>query len=328
MTSSHPDAEDKQWLSTLGLKEHEQAVLQAWTEDDGLGHLNASLFEELLMAVNDDVTRPLAKHGVPKIVVNGLIAKLKHLPEMVRRLQDSVSNLEHSVSNLQHSVSKLEGNVQVMADDLGTVKEHVQVFSRSANMLMFPFKQYFRPVDIGRESRGSNKSFRVKLRTAYKAESEDAEKARGTKPAIAMKCMVLNTLLPTKFVVAGHLFALRWEDLQGYTMGPGFKINDARNGVLWNSSVETVYEQQLICFSYTREGHRFKLHVLDKGLMNKKLADVGQHRYGSTAQEAMCALDHAKEYPSDFKPSPSICDYGSDYDGKEDFIKMWLNQLP
>ncbi|KXZ44367.1 hypothetical protein GPECTOR_68g338 [Gonium pectorale] len=280
MTSSHPDAEDKQWLSTLGLKEHEQAVLQAWTEDDGLGHLNASLFAELLMAVNDDVTRPLAKredrgeraHSQTKADVRQFSRRrhcrvsgapvLLDLPEMVRRLQDSVSNLEHSVSNLEHSVSnlehsvsnlehrvsnlehsvsnlehsvsnlehsvsnlehsvsnlehsvsnlqhsvsnlqhsvgKLEGSVgklqdrvsnvevsvQGMADDLATVKEHVQVFSRSANMLMFPFKQYFRPVDIGQESRGSNESFRVRLRKAYKTESEGAEKARGTKPANA-----------------------------------------------------------------------------------------------------------------------------------------------
>lgn len=58
----------------------------------------------------------------------------------------------------------------------------------------------------------------------------------------------------------------------------GFRdISDPRNGLLWNSAIEEVYELQKICFSLV-EGCTFKLHVINKELMDKKLGDVGKDK--------------------------------------------------
>ena len=55
-------------------------------------------------------------------------------------------------------------------------------------------------------------------------------------------------------------------------------ISDTRNGLLWNSAVEEAYELQQVCFSHV-QGSTFKMHVVDRQLMDTKLGDIGKNKY-------------------------------------------------
>ena len=58
----------------------------------------------------------------------------------------------------------------------------------------------------------------------------------------------------------------------------GFQdISDPRNGLLWNSAIEEAYELQKICFSLV-QGCTFKLHVIDRELMDVELGNVGKDK--------------------------------------------------
>lgn len=61
-------------------------------------------------------------------------------------------------------------------------------------------------------------------------------------------------------------------------MGKGFRVNSPRNGIMWNSAIEHVYEDQRICLRYRGVGSEFVLHVLDKSLLPVKLSSMGQHK--------------------------------------------------
>ncbi len=64
----------------------------------------------------------------------------------------------------------------------------------------------------------------------------------------------------------------------GHLMGRDFQLHSPQNGALWNSAIDYVYEQQLICFSYTGVGSKFRLHVLDEQLLSTELKTVGPYK--------------------------------------------------
>ncbi|KAG2499060.1 hypothetical protein HYH03_003245 [Edaphochlamys debaryana] len=173
--------------------------------------------------------------------------------------------------------------------------------------------------------------------------------------------MVLDKDLPSRFLVAGHLFAVRWTRYASIMMGKDFRVNSPKNGIIWNSAIEHAYERQRICFSYSGLGSEFILHVLDKSLLEKKLSAVGQHKTDpdfvqalgddtfeslqgkrvnftgaegkgplkrALALHAKLALENcAKIYPADFDPRKFNFDDMSEHEGKEELMKLWLDEL-
>jgi hypothetical protein len=72
----------------------------------------------------------------------------------------------------------------------------------------------------------------------------------------------------------------------------GFSVNDARNGLPWCASVEYLFERHKLIMSNTKTARgtapsiagapfsqqSYQVHILDKAMLNVKLADVGQFR--------------------------------------------------
>ncbi len=63
-------------------------------------------------------------------------------------------------------------------------------------------------------------------------------------------------------------------------MGPGFRVNDPMNGIMWCSAFEFVFERGQVCYSRAldRQPGKYLLHVLDQNLMSTKLSSVGAHK--------------------------------------------------
>ncbi|PNH04586.1 hypothetical protein TSOC_009225 [Tetrabaena socialis] len=218
-----------------------------------------------------------------------------------------------------------------------------------SDIVLVNLKQAFRPPSTGKESHGSNTRFRESTIKFY---------GMGERPT----CMVLHEALPGKFLVAGHLYAVRWTQYARVVMGSSFNVNSPRNGIIWCSALGHEYERQRICFSYGDIASEFILHVLDKSLLPVKLSSVGQHTGNKAFKEALgdvtfgdlhnkrvdfagadgtgpfkhalalhakFALELcAKTYPDDFDPREYLFDDDrSEYEGKQAFIRMWLGQL-
>ncbi|EFJ45893.1 hypothetical protein VOLCADRAFT_93761 [Volvox carteri f. nagariensis] len=230
-----------------------------------------------------------------------------------------------------------------------TLSDMVKLTEFLSNVVLVDLKHHLRPPSSGHASRGSNQVFRCRLMKSY-----------GMTPK-SMWCMVLGKALPDDFLVAAHLFAVRWERYADIIMGSDFHIDGSQNGIIWCSAIQHEYELQNICFSRGSNKDEFILHVLDKSLLPKKLSSVGQHKndtafvkvlgditfgdlhnkhvkFESTtgkgpykralALQARLALAHcAKTYPNDFDPTVYLFDDMSEHEGKEELIKMWLSRL-
>ncbi|KXZ48755.1 hypothetical protein GPECTOR_25g339 [Gonium pectorale] len=174
-------------------------------------------------------------------------------------------------------------------------------------------------------------------------------------------CMVLGKALPSNFLVAGHLYAVRWTRYTRAILGSDFDVDSPKNGVICCSAIEYEYERQRICFSEGDIESEYILHVLDKSLLPIKLSSVGQHKGNAAfaaalgdvtfehldkkrvkfagadgkgpfkrtlALHAKFALEFcAKTYPDGFDAREYRFDYHSEHEGKQALIHKWLGQL-
>ena len=72
----------------------------------------------------------------------------------------------------------------------------------------------------------------------------------------------------------------------------GFSVNNVRNGVLWCSSIEHLFERHKLILSNTKRPtctapssaaapfsqQSYQVHILDKAMLSVKVADIGQFR--------------------------------------------------
>ncbi|EFJ45892.1 hypothetical protein VOLCADRAFT_93759 [Volvox carteri f. nagariensis] len=257
-----------------------------------------------------------------------------------------------TAEDVEHLLKAIQCNMQSNHRDMMKRTDNmVKCTDFLTSVVLVNLKHHLRPPTSGHASRGSNQVFRRRLMKSY-----------GMTPK-SMWCMVLGKALPDDFLVATHLFAVRWERYADIIMGSDFHIDGSQNGIILCSAIQHEYELQNICFSKgsNKLKDEFILHVLDKSLLPKKLSSVGQHKndtafvkvlgditfgdlhnkhvkFESTtgkgpynralALQARLALEHcAKTYPNDFDPTVYLFDDMSQHDGKEEFIQMWLTRL-
>jgi len=98
-----------------------------------------------------------------------------------------------------------------------------------------------------------------------------------------LKCMVLGVELPRSALSAGHLFP-KWLATKKYDNVFGFEVDSVRNGVIWCTAIEKVWDEQRVSFFLqpeTKPGQQvYLLRVMYSDLLDVKLVDVAQQMVG------------------------------------------------
>lgn len=91
-------------------------------------------------------------------------------------------------------------------------------------------------------------------------------------PVEEVKCCVTQLLLPSAFVVAGHIFPVRAQRyMQGFCPEL-IDIHDLWNGVLWCDVVELAFEIGCIMCDWDESAKILTPSVLDCNLLGKNIA--------------------------------------------------------
>ncbi|KAF4028016.1 HNH endonuclease [Phytophthora infestans] len=85
-----------------------------------------------------------------------------------------------------------------------------------------------------------------------------------------LRCMLLNTALPSELVIASHLFRRKNEYLSRKLMGFD-SIDDVKNGLLLFKPLEHAFDHFQISFIYDKGSNEFRLKVFDPSLRRQRL---------------------------------------------------------
>lgn len=85
-----------------------------------------------------------------------------------------------------------------------------------------------------------------------------------------LRCMLLDTALPSELVIASHLFRRKNEFLSQKLMGFD-KIDDVKNGLLLFKPLEHAYDHFQISFIYHQSSDEFRLKIFDRSLRRQRL---------------------------------------------------------
>ena len=116
--------------------------------------------------------------------------------------------------------------------------------------------------DVSSTSARSN-IFKAKLSARY-----DCKMGNGK-----LRCMLLNTALPSQLVIGSHLFRHKLEKLVEKLMGFS-DIDDGRNGLLLFKPLEHAFDHFQISFIYDQSTDEFRLKIFDRSVKSKRLFDV------------------------------------------------------
>ncbi|KAH9122470.1 hypothetical protein AeMF1_006255, partial [Aphanomyces euteiches] len=85
-----------------------------------------------------------------------------------------------------------------------------------------------------------------------------------------LRCMLLDTALPSELVIASHLFRRKNQFLSEKLMGIS-DIDDAKNGLLLFKPLEHAFDHFQISFIYNHESDEFQLKIFDQSLRPQRL---------------------------------------------------------
>ncbi|KAJ0390166.1 hypothetical protein P43SY_011543 [Pythium insidiosum] len=87
-----------------------------------------------------------------------------------------------------------------------------------------------------------------------------------------LRCMLLDTALPSELVIASHLFRRKNEFLSEKLMGIS-DIDDVRNGLLLFKPLEHAFDHFQISFIYDQSSSEFRLKIFDQSVRPQRLPD-------------------------------------------------------
>ncbi|KAL7996290.1 putative HNH nuclease [Plasmopara halstedii] len=85
-----------------------------------------------------------------------------------------------------------------------------------------------------------------------------------------LRCMLLDTALPSELVIAFHLFRRKNEFLSEKLMGIS-NIDDVRNGLLLFKPLEHAFDHFQISFIYDQSSNEFRLKIFDQSVRPQRL---------------------------------------------------------
>ncbi|KAL7680627.1 putative HNH nuclease [Plasmopara halstedii] len=85
-----------------------------------------------------------------------------------------------------------------------------------------------------------------------------------------LRCMLLDTALPSELVIASHLFRRKNEFLSKKLMGIS-DIDDVRNGLLLFKPLEHAFDHFQISFIYDQGSNEFRLKIFDQSVRPQRL---------------------------------------------------------
>jgi hypothetical protein len=119
-------------------------------------------------------------------------------------------------------------------------------------------RKFFYTADNQTQNEMRDVSFRAKVFEFY----YDTE----AYPALHFKCMFTGVDLPSKTIIASHLFKFKFGDHCWQLLD--FKdINDVRNGLLLFQPLEHAFDRSHIIFAYDKELKKFVLEVLNTDIL-------------------------------------------------------------
>ncbi|DBA99022.1 TPA: hypothetical protein ACH3X1_014292 [Trebouxia sp. C0004] len=118
-------------------------------------------------------------------------------------------------------------------------------------------------------SNSTNRKLKGRLKAAY-----------GKTVQGKLVCMLTSEALPSKTVIAAHLYKSSWAVFVELALGFS-DIDDVRNGLLLWKPIEHAFDTAQMCFTYDTQHNSFVARVLNPALLTEKLSSYGQRVMGA-----------------------------------------------
>jgi len=115
-------------------------------------------------------------------------------------------------------------------------------------------------LDAPTSTSARSNDFKAKLRVRYDCNRENGK----------LRCMLLDTALPSELVIASHLFRRKNAFLSEKLMGIS-DIDDVRNGLLLFKPLEHAFDHFQISFIYDQSSNEFRLKIFDRSVRQQRL---------------------------------------------------------
>ncbi|DBB00070.1 TPA: hypothetical protein ACH3X1_013926 [Trebouxia sp. C0004] len=119
-------------------------------------------------------------------------------------------------------------------------------------------------------SKSTNRKLKGRLKAAY-----------GKTVQGKLVCMLTSEALPSKTVIAAHLYKSSWAVFVELALGFS-DIDDVRNGLLLWKPIEHAFDTAQMCFTYDTHSNSFVARVLNSALLTEKLSSYGQRVMGAS----------------------------------------------
>ncbi|DBA75364.1 TPA: hypothetical protein ACH3X1_010631 [Trebouxia sp. C0004] len=118
-------------------------------------------------------------------------------------------------------------------------------------------------------------------RKLYEMCSATQKAAYGKTVQGKLVCMLTSEALPSKTVIAAHLYKSSWAVFVELALGFS-DIDDVRNGLLLWQPIEHAFDTAQLCFTYDTQTNSFVAQVLNSALLTEKLSSYGQRVMGAS----------------------------------------------
>ena len=191
-----------------------------------------------------------------------ILQKLDIVIEQQKSLSEQLTSMSEQLTSMSEQLTS-------MSEQLTSTREQLTSMS-SAISVITTFQLEDFQISAGEETtRSQQKRFRTKLIRAYGAKLSDEKKLR---------CMLLNTPLPSNDVIAVHLFRWRWKDKCHRLSFDD--IDDTRNGLLLYKPIEWAFDAGRICFWKDEDGS-LRLKLLDPSLRSVNIVNKARALQGT-----------------------------------------------